>query len=451
MPISAIWILAIIEVLSTAVVGWKIVVGRSYSALDVAQCFATAMRPWEPRLLIVPDLQYVPSASMPSNLDMTTPPPMGRLTAMDNAKAHKAKLPLAAWLNAHYGVLNFGLPHVPEARPHIEQFFHRLEVGAFRRLPGGFTPHRVNQPAISTSAWSSNDHPVHLQALEDLLDVVITGHNVSPLPARQNRTPLEILSSYQNGSDYWIAPPYNEGNAKALTTTCHRVTIKGSKSSNKPVRVQFLQVDYRHPDLDKAWEMVGQSYQAMIDYEDLRTITLVDDSLRPVRTLYAAPPSYLRMGGYFELEEKTASMARYADAMGEALLLHMQPLIEKEVGFSLIPAYSYLRFYTAESFLRKHVDRPSCEISATLTVGNKSTASWPIYVESNGKTIAVDLDVGDLMIYKGPKIPHWREKLADGYWLQVFLHYVKSEGDFVDYGFDKRPSIGPWQGELNHL
>ena len=290
MPISAIWILAIIEVVSTAVVGWKIVVGRSYSALDVAQCFATAMRPWEPRLLVVPELQYVPSASMPSNLDMTTPPPMGRLTAMDNAKAHKAKMPLDAWLKAHYGVLNFGLPHVPEARPHIEQFFHRLEVGALRLLPGGFKPHRINQPAISTSAWSSNDHPVHLQALEDLLDVVITGHNVSPLPARQNRTPIEILSTYQDSADYWIAPPYNEGNAKALTTTCHRVTIKGSKNSNKPVRVQFLQVDYRHPDLDKAWEMVGQSYQAMIDYEDLRTITLVDDSLRPVRTLYAADP-----------------------------------------------------------------------------------------------------------------------------------------------------------------
>jgi hypothetical protein len=159
--------------------------------------------------------------------------------------------------------------------------------------------------------------------------------------------------------------------------------------------------------------------------------------------------SYLRMGGYFQIEEKTASMGRYADAMGEALLQNLQPLIEKSVGFPLIPAYSYLRFYTAESTLTKHVDRPSCEISATLTVGNKLTTSWPIYVESHGQSIAVDLDVGDLMIYKGSDVPHWREKLPEGYWLQVFLHYVKSGGDFVDYGFDKRSTIGPWQGKAD--
>lgn len=157
--------------------------------------------------------------------------------------------------------------------------------------------------------------------------------------------------------------------------------------------------------------------------------------------------SNLRMGGYFRVEKKTSSMDRYADAMGEALLQHMQPLIEKAVGTALIPAYSYLRFYTPESHLAKHVDRPSCEISATLTVGSKATTSWPIYVESNGEPIAVELDVGDLMIYKGSDVPHWRERLPEGYWLQVFLHYVRFGGEFVDYGFDKRPSIGPWQGD----
>ena len=288
--ISAIWILAIIDVASTAILGWKLVTGRSYSALDVSQCFATAMRRWEPRSLVVPDMQYVPGAMMPSAIDLSVPIPMGRLTAMDNAKAHKAKLPLEAWLRAHHGVLNFGRPHLPEARPHIEQFFHRIEVGALRQIPGGFAPRRVNQPAIATSAWSSSDHPVDFQALEDLMDVVITGHNVSPIPARQNRTPVEIISAYRNTAGYWMSPPYNDNNVKALTTTCHKVKVKGSKAKGKPVRVQFLQVDYRHPDLDKAWELVGKEFRAIVDYEDLRTISLVDDSLRVVRVLTAADP-----------------------------------------------------------------------------------------------------------------------------------------------------------------
>ncbi|MDR3443715.1 hypothetical protein [Dyella sp.] len=291
MPISAIWILAIIDVSSTAILGWKLVIGRSYSSLDVSQCFASAMQRWTPRPLLVPELLYVPGAMMPSNVDPTGPVPMGRLTAMDNAKAHKAKLPLEAWLLAHHGVLNFGRPHVPEARPHIEQFFHRLEVGALRLLPGGFKPRRTDEKnATSTSAWSAHGHPVHLQALEDLMDVVITGHNVSPIPARQHRTPIEILLNYHDSPDFWLPPAFQESNARALTTTCRDVKVKGSKNKNKPIHVQFLQVDYRHPDLDKAWEMLGQTYKAIIDYEDLRTIVLVDESLRPIRTLYAVDP-----------------------------------------------------------------------------------------------------------------------------------------------------------------
>jgi hypothetical protein len=290
MSISEIWILAIIDAASTAILGWKIVVGKAYTALDVAQCFASAMRPWEPRDLIVPGLQYVPGAAMPSSLNMSMPVMLGRLTAMDNAKAHKAKLPLQSWLCAHYGVINFGLPHVPEARPHIETFFNRLEQGALRQLPGGFKPHRRFVEATKTSIWVAKDHPVHLQALEDLMDVVISGHNVSPIPARQNRTPIGIISTYQQCAGFWMAPPVNETNAKLLTTICVDLKIKGSKTRDKAVHVQFLGVDYRHLDMNKAWEMLGQTYKAIIDLEDLRTITLVDNSLRPIRTLKAADP-----------------------------------------------------------------------------------------------------------------------------------------------------------------
>ena len=290
MSISEIWILAIIDAASTAILGWKIVVGKAYTALDVAQCFASAMRPWEPRDLIVPSLQYVPGAAMPSSLNMSMPVMLGRLTAMDNAKAHKAKLPLQSWLCAHYGVINFGLPHVPEARPHIETFFNRLEQGALRQLPGGFKPHRRFVEATKTSIWVAKDHPVHLQALEDLMDVVISGHNVSPIPARQNRTPIGIISTYQQCAGFWMAPPVNETNAKLLTTICVDLKIKGSKTRDKAVHVQFLGVDYRHLDMNKAWEMLGQTYKAIIDLEDLRTITLVDNSLRPIRTLKAADP-----------------------------------------------------------------------------------------------------------------------------------------------------------------
>lgn len=289
-PISAIWILVIMDAASTACLAWKIVIGQAYSALDVAQCFASAKRRWEPRALIVPDMQYAPGSMMPSNISPSGPIPIGRLTAMDNAKAHKSKLPLDSWLQVHYGVLNFGPPHVPEIRPYIEQWFNRLELGAIREIPGGFRPDRESHKPTPTSAWSSNDHPIHFQALDDLMDVIITGHNTSPIPARNNRTPIEIITNYVDGDDYWIPPPFDEQRAKELTTICVDVIIKGSKKKNKPVHIQYLQVNYRCDEWVHAWEMVGRSFKARVDLEDLRTILLVDKSSKIVCTMHAAEP-----------------------------------------------------------------------------------------------------------------------------------------------------------------
>ncbi|WP_343821539.1 hypothetical protein ISN75_10860 [Dyella marensis] len=117
-PISAIWILALIEVASTACLAWKLVIGQAYSALDVAQCFASSMRRWEPRALVVPDMQYAPGSMMPSNIAPFDPVSIGLLTAMDNAKAHKSKLPVDSWLRVHHGVINYGPPHVGDEPLH---------------------------------------------------------------------------------------------------------------------------------------------------------------------------------------------------------------------------------------------------------------------------------------------------------------------------------------------
>jgi len=287
--ITKVWVLALIDVNSTAAMAWTLVFGRGYSALDVAQCFAKSMRPWTPRDLVAPGMAYVPGAMMPQNLGfgcMTS-----RLTAMDNAKTHKAKLPLDAWGDHYDGVLNLGRAYVPEARGYIEQFFKRLEVGALRDLPGGFEPTRqLGENPTSTSQWKGSDHPISIQALEDLLDVIMTGHNVSPLPSRQKRSPIEILMEYQASETFWPSPPHNESDAKALTTQVRRIRLKGSRHLGKPVHVNLWGVSYRHSSIDKQWDLLQKEYSVLIDLEDLRTIVMVDGQLNEICTLEAASP-----------------------------------------------------------------------------------------------------------------------------------------------------------------
>ena len=132
------------------------------------------------------------------------------------------------------------------------------------------------------------------------------------------------------------------------------------------------------------------------------------------------------------------SYSIYGDIPTDMILVKLKPLIEQNTGLKLNEQYSYLRVYKKESVLKKHVDRDSCEISATLNIGCDKI--WPIYLEVEGKTVEVKLGVGDMLIYKGAMLKHWREKFEGEACIQTFLHYNNINTRSVKY--DHRPHLG---------
>jgi len=134
--------------------------------------------------------------------------------------------------------------------------------------------------------------------------------------------------------------------------------------------------------------------------------------------------------------------SHYADIAMETLLLGLLPKMEKESGMKLVPTYSYARIYKKGDVLERHKDRASCEISATLNLGGDK---WPIFLEPSGKTnkkgIKVDLNHGDMLMYKGCDLEHWREPFTGEICIQVFLHYNK-KNKTDNNEFDGREHIG---------
>jgi hypothetical protein len=147
---------------------------------------------------------------------------------------------------------------------------------------------------------------------------------------------------------------------------------------------------------------------------------------------------------YYEFEEDFVSVGRYADVFSETLLLQLKPVMEQVTGLSLLPCYSFLRIYGKNAKLQKHVDRPSCEISASLTLGFNAPDLWPICVTANGEDKSVSLAPGDMLVYRGADVPHWRESFQGEFWVQTFLHYVDANGQYTDFKFDGRERIGPF-------
>jgi len=145
-------------------------------------------------------------------------------------------------------------------------------------------------------------------------------------------------------------------------------------------------------------------------------------------------------------EQTPSSFAHYAAWGFEALLEAVRPDIEKIVNKELYPTYSYARIYYKGSTLEKHTDRESCEYSVTACIKNDESP-WDIYFEDRkGKEIAVTLEEGDIVIYRGYELPHWRNSYEGNKQIQSFLHYVDVHGPFSEFKYDHRPMLGMAQG-----
>jgi hypothetical protein len=163
-----------------------------------------------------------------------------------------------------------------------------------------------------------------------------------------------------------------------------------------------------------------------------------------IQTRYISPYEVL-LGCYEGQNEQIPNTySCYSDIAMETLLLKCQPVMEKATGLKLYPAYTYARIYKKGDELKRHKDRFSCEISTTM---NLSGDDWPIYLEPSGKEgmkgIKVDLKPGDMLVYYGCELEHWREKFKGEECIQVFLHYNNRKTPGAkDNMFDKRIHLG---------
>ena len=162
-----------------------------------------------------------------------------------------------------------------------------------------------------------------------------------------------------------------------------------------------------------------------------------------------------------EESQVEGSLARYWHPQYRKIHSDIRLKIEKQIGRKLYNTYYYDRFYFPGQELKKHTDRPACEISVTIHVSTNIKESWPIWIKtpdvfedgskkkllSTGENKHVHLEAGDGMVYKGCERPHWRDPMPglvqskldkdlDLYYHQIFFHYVLQDGFRAQYAWD---------------
>ena len=134
----------------------------------------------------------------------------------------------------------------------------------------------------------------------------------------------------------------------------------------------------------------------------------------------------------YNLDIQSFSPAWYRDPLMNALLDTKLPKVEEESNLKLLPTYSYWRYYVFGANLKKHTDRPACEISVTTCI--KKYDNWPIIVEGT----SFELEEGDAVLYAGCDQEHWRPGVYKGEGMaQVFFHYVNQNGPYKNHAYDQ--------------
>lgn len=164
---------------------------------------------------------------------------------------------------------------------------------------------------------------------------------------------------------------------------------------------------------------------------------------------------------HINLDPQSRSLIKeYSDPLMETILDMSTPVIEKNVGKSLFPTYSFFRIYDKLSDLKVHLDRPSCEYTVALCLGaDPKDVPYNIFLgKENSKsdykysdeTKNVPLEIegkfemlpNNALIFQGTDKFHWREECIHDHFITVFLHYVDQNGDFSNHKFDERTMLG---------
>jgi hypothetical protein len=126
--------------------------------------------------------------------------------------------------------------------------------------------------------------------------------------------------------------------------------------------------------------------------------------------------------------------------------------LTKVFELELVETYNYSRKYVRGAILKAHSDRPSCEISTTVCLDYRTddNTPWKIWLnneenwiyendnqttlydrfqnvpraERKKRSISVSLEPGDVLLYQGPNVIHWRDYLVGDYSYHIFCHFI---------------------------
>lgn len=137
----------------------------------------------------------------------------------------------------------------------------------------------------------------------------------------------------------------------------------------------------------------------------------------------------------------------YGDPLMEMWLEKLTPLIAQTLRCAVWPTLSFYYVYHHGNQLQKHTDRSSCQWVASLCIGadpefQQTQQTWPLVLNIGGENTPISLQYGDILLFKGYEIPHWREAFTGQWFVSAIFAFVEQAGPYAFQKYDQRAGLG---------
>jgi hypothetical protein len=153
------------------------------------------------------------------------------------------------------------------------------------------------------------------------------------------------------------------------------------------------------------------------------------------------PPFHLgALRRYYRHTIRTSHIRLGDDQVGRRYAAHNEPVarhVHKQLvqavadiaGATVKLSYAYFVAYQSGATLERHTDRAQCEYSITLLIDSTpeplEQSPWPIKLVTPRGAVGVWQYLGEALLYRGRRLPHYRDRLPAGCTsTSLLLHYV---------------------------
>ncbi len=272
--IERVWLLAIIDVGSRAILGYTLCLRREYSRYDVIRTFEKALTPSRLPAITIEGLVPLESGGFISVALPETAYACWRNIRFDNARAHLAADSLDVVCELLGCTVDVGPAYDPNDRPFIERFFGSVAQQLIHRLPGTTGSGSADILRQLRDVRGDLRLVVSLEELRELLAVWVWNYHGTPhggLPG--GRTPLELIHRAVREGKVMLRyiPQELRGNL-CLLQSVHLARVRGNIQRGEKPHISFYHVRYTSHALAQSPQLIGQSLRIFYDADDIRVL-----------------------------------------------------------------------------------------------------------------------------------------------------------------------------------